>query len=170
MEKLKSDLRCFLGLCNKYNFEQINQLVNDINDNNTYNDTVNTYGIHENEFKSMKNLNNMFGGGQFQQIYNQYSNFKNGIVSSEKMSTQKLAQLPQLPLLPQIGGQEDAGEGNEIVVSVKPDSEEVGDYKWMSIEDLEKDLKENPDAYTVWFKVILRKVLDQALTKNFLTA
>ncbi len=37
---------------------------------------------------------------------------------------------------------------------VNPDPKEVSDYKWVSLEKLEKDLKENPDIYTPWFKLL----------------
>ncbi len=33
--------------------------------------------------------------------------------------------------------------------------EEVEDFKWITIESLEKDIKENPKNYTTWFKKIL---------------
>ncbi len=33
-------------------------------------------------------------------------------------------------------------------------SEEVESWKWMGIEDIRKDLTENPEIYTVWFKII----------------
>ncbi len=41
---------------------------------------------------------------------------------------------------------------------IKPNPEEVEDYKWMHLEDLEKDIKQNPDIYTPWFKIILSKL------------
>lgn len=31
---------------------------------------------------------------------------------------------------------------------------EVEDWKWMKIEDTKKDMAENPEVYTVWFKMI----------------
>lgn len=33
-------------------------------------------------------------------------------------------------------------------------SEEVESWKWMGIEDIRKDMTENPEIYTVWFKII----------------
>lgn len=33
-------------------------------------------------------------------------------------------------------------------------AEEVESWKWMKIEDIKNDMLENPDAYTVWFKII----------------
>ncbi len=32
--------------------------------------------------------------------------------------------------------------------------EEVEDYKWMKIEDIKSDMEQNPDIYTIWFKII----------------
>jgi isopentenyl-diphosphate delta-isomerase len=40
-------------------------------------------------------------------------------------------------------------------------TDEVNDYKWIEMEDLILDMKENPDLYTVWFKIIF----DEYLTK-----
>ncbi len=37
--------------------------------------------------------------------------------------------------------------------------EEADDYKWIDLETLQKDLKANPDKYTVWFKIAFDKVL-----------
>jgi|SRR5690606_5633306 len=31
---------------------------------------------------------------------------------------------------------------------------EVGDWKWMSIDAVKKDMQEHPEKYTVWFKII----------------
>jgi isopentenyl-diphosphate delta-isomerase len=42
-------------------------------------------------------------------------------------------------------------------VIVKPDPEEVSDYKWISLEDLKNDVKINPDIYTEWIKIILER-------------
>lgn len=40
----------------------------------------------------------------------------------------------------------------------KPDPDEVGDYKYVDFDWLLKDVKENPDEYTVWFKIALEEV------------
>lgn len=37
---------------------------------------------------------------------------------------------------------------------ILPNPDEVNDYKWMDIEDLENDMKDSPDNYTLWFKEI----------------
>lgn len=34
---------------------------------------------------------------------------------------------------------------------------EVNDYKWMRLEDVKEDLANNPNEYTVWFKIIFDK-------------
>ena len=38
---------------------------------------------------------------------------------------------------------------------INPD--EVAGWKWISMEDLKKDIDQNPDLYTVWFKIIFEK-------------
>lgn len=39
---------------------------------------------------------------------------------------------------------------------VNPD--EVAQWKWMSLDDLQKDLSENPHHYTVWFRIAFDRV------------
>lgn len=41
---------------------------------------------------------------------------------------------------------------------VKLDPEEADDYKWIEVEELLKDVNENPDIYTPWFKLILKRL------------
>ena len=43
------------------------------------------------------------------------------------------------------------GYSNEAPVINK---EEVESWKWMAIEDVREDMLQNPDIYTVWFKII----------------
>lgn len=43
------------------------------------------------------------------------------------------------------------GYYNESPV-INPD--EVEDWKWMGIDDVRKDMQQNPENYTVWFKII----------------
>ena len=38
-----------------------------------------------------------------------------------------------------------------------PNPKEVRDYKWVSIQELKKDIKENPKKYSFWIKIILNK-------------
>jgi len=40
---------------------------------------------------------------------------------------------------------------------VTPNPEEVGDYKWVGIRELKRDVKKNPSKYTKWFKIILER-------------
>ena len=42
---------------------------------------------------------------------------------------------------------------------VKPDPNEAADYKWMDVKELKKDILKNPQIYTPWFKMILKKIL-----------
>jgi isopentenyl-diphosphate delta-isomerase len=39
-----------------------------------------------------------------------------------------------------------------------PNPEEVDDWKWVDLVELKKDIQENPDQYTYWFKIALDKV------------
>ncbi len=38
-----------------------------------------------------------------------------------------------------------------------PNPEEIGDYMWISPEELRKDVEENPEKYTPWFRIILER-------------
>lgn len=40
----------------------------------------------------------------------------------------------------------------------KPNPQEVEDFKWLSKEDLEKEIQKHPEQYTFWFKKIYKKV------------
>lgn len=40
-----------------------------------------------------------------------------------------------------------------------PDKKEVADWKWIDVEELKKDIKENPEKYTYWLKDSFNKVL-----------
>lgn len=42
-----------------------------------------------------------------------------------------------------------------------PNPDEVDDWKWINIDSLERDVGENPDRYTHWFKLILNRVIKQ---------
>ncbi len=37
-----------------------------------------------------------------------------------------------------------------------PDPEEIEDYKYISLQELDLDVTKNPDKYTYWFKIILK--------------
>ena len=45
----------------------------------------------------------------------------------------------------------------------KINKQEVADWKWMSPQDIKKDIAKNPDAYTAWFKIIFDKFYDYIL-------
>ena len=36
----------------------------------------------------------------------------------------------------------------------KINNDEVESWKWMAIDDVKNDMEQNPDIYTVWFKII----------------
>lgn len=39
--------------------------------------------------------------------------------------------------------------------NINPD--EVADWKWMPMDEVKKDIEQNPDIYTAWFKIIFDK-------------
>jgi len=43
----------------------------------------------------------------------------------------------------------------------KINPEEVANFCWMSIKDIEKDINDNPNKYTVWFKIIFKEYLEK---------
>ena len=51
-------------------------------------------------------------------------------------------------------------------VDPKPQPAEVMDYRWMPVEDLLYELNENPEKYTVWFRIALPRVLELIETKS----
>jgi isopentenyl-diphosphate Delta-isomerase len=46
----------------------------------------------------------------------------------------------------------------------KPNKEEVSDWKWLSLEELKKDIEKNPKKYTYWLKECVDRVLTCVLT------
>ena len=54
------------------------------------------------------------------------------------------------------------GISNTIPV---PNPEEVSDFKYVDISWLARDVEENPDDYTVWFKIALKEVRSHLLKK-----
>ena len=44
---------------------------------------------------------------------------------------------------------------------IKPNYEEVDDWKWMDLEDIKNDIKINSDKYTEWFKIIIENNYNQ---------
>lgn len=43
-------------------------------------------------------------------------------------------------------------------VDPKINTEEVDNFKWVSLEELKADIKTNPELYTSWFKIAIEKV------------
>lgn len=41
---------------------------------------------------------------------------------------------------------------------IDPDPDEAADHKWMGLENLSRDVRDNPDRYSPWFKIILKKL------------
>ena len=41
--------------------------------------------------------------------------------------------------------------------------EEVASWKWMTPEDIKKDMKRSPDSYTAWFRIIFDKFYDHLM-------
>jgi len=67
----------------------------------------------------------------------------------------------------------DIGAENEICAilvgeynrEVHPVAEEVADYKWMSVKDVLDDMAQNPDKYTIWFKIELDRLIAKGRIK-----
>ena len=36
--------------------------------------------------------------------------------------------------------------------------EEADDYKWISLKNLKKEIKKNPESFTVWFRIAMEKI------------
>ncbi len=43
----------------------------------------------------------------------------------------------------------------------KPNPEEADDCKWVNVEGLQQDIKENPNKYSPWFKTALERVIPE---------
>lgn len=43
---------------------------------------------------------------------------------------------------------------------VDANPEEIENWKWIKIDDLQEDIKENPEKYAGWFKLVLDRVLE----------
>ncbi|RLD77814.1 MAG: isopentenyl-diphosphate delta-isomerase [Bacteroidetes bacterium] len=43
--------------------------------------------------------------------------------------------------------------------------EEAEEWKWIDVDDLLADIKENPDNYTVWFKIALKEMEDKGFLR-----
>ena len=41
---------------------------------------------------------------------------------------------------------------------IKPNPDEVEEWKWININELKQDISDNPEKYTYWFKIIMGKL------------
>ena len=41
-----------------------------------------------------------------------------------------------------------------------PNSDEVGDWKWIGLDDLQRDIADNPESYAPWLRLMIGKVAD----------
>lgn len=48
-------------------------------------------------------------------------------------------------------------------IQVNPD--EVSDYKWVEVDELRQDVKENPESYSFWLGIALRKITSEQIEK-----
>ena len=46
---------------------------------------------------------------------------------------------------------------------VKPNTEEVDSYRWISMKELKEDIEKNPAKYAEWFKIIFRRFLEMKI-------
>ena len=51
---------------------------------------------------------------------------------------------------------------------IKPDKNEVEEWKFVDVNELRKDVGNNPDKYSPWFKLCFEKVIDYAEESNIL--
>jgi isopentenyl-diphosphate delta-isomerase len=47
-----------------------------------------------------------------------------------------------------------------------PNPDEVADWKWVSLDEIKKDISQNPNHYTAWFKIIFEKHYQDMLSKK----
>ena len=45
-------------------------------------------------------------------------------------------------------------------------SDEAEDWKWTNVKDLKEDIKEHPEKYSYWFKMVAERVVDCFDIKN----
>lgn len=48
----------------------------------------------------------------------------------------------------------------------KPNPEEVFDFKWLKLDDVQNDISKHPERYTAWFKIIFDKYLTALAQKK----
>jgi isopentenyl-diphosphate delta-isomerase len=45
----------------------------------------------------------------------------------------------------------------------KPSKKEVKSWQWISVKDLKKDIKQNPNKYAYWTKILFKKLIKKAI-------
>jgi isopentenyl-diphosphate Delta-isomerase len=50
---------------------------------------------------------------------------------------------------------------------VKPNPEEISAVRWMRLDEVVKDIRENPETYTPWFKLSLQGFIDSPVARKF---
>jgi isopentenyl-diphosphate delta-isomerase len=48
------------------------------------------------------------------------------------------------------------GKSNRSII---PNPQEISDYKWVDINELSRDMTQNPEKYTPWFKIEIKELL-----------
>jgi isopentenyl-diphosphate delta-isomerase len=48
----------------------------------------------------------------------------------------------------------------------KPNHEEVDAWKWVTLDELKKDVAEHPERYTAWLKIVLDRVIEERENNN----
>ena len=49
--------------------------------------------------------------------------------------------------------------------NITPNPEEIADYKWVNINELKKDIEENQDKYSPWFKIEVEELFSNYLNE-----
>lgn len=55
-----------------------------------------------------------------------------------------------------------------FVGKIKPDPDEISNSCWLSLEDIRKDINNNPEKYTFWFKKILSDTETLRLLQDYI--
>jgi isopentenyl-diphosphate delta-isomerase len=42
----------------------------------------------------------------------------------------------------------------------QPNPDEVSEWKWVSLSELDKNIQKHPENYTVWFRIIFPKIFE----------
>lgn len=64
-------------------------------------------------------------------------------------------------------------EFDHVFIGISDDTpminhEEVASWKYISVEELIKDINQNPDSYTIWFRISMPFILKQIQSKSLL--